>query len=77
MQLNEQTRFANIEDDIVLKLRKRYESVHPLLFLRSVEKAETVSELFDILDTIPEPPLAWSEDDRCWVTVMGSLLSNN
>jgi hypothetical protein len=77
MQLNDESKFANITDVVVLKLRKRYPSMHPLLFLRSAERAASVSELFDILETVPPMPVTWSEEKRCWVTATDLLLSNN
>jgi hypothetical protein len=49
-------------------LKQRYIHLHPVLFARSVEKAESDSELFDILETIPEYPLVWDENSRRWVT---------
>lgn len=60
---------------ILLKLRQRYGSLHPLLFSRSVEKAKTVSELFDILDTVPDLPVTWDETKRRWVSISDPLLS--
>jgi len=54
-------------NDVQKALRKRYEYVHPLLFLRSMERAKTDGELFDILYTMPdELPLVWSEEDHLW-----------
>ena len=56
-------------DKVKKSLRKRYPNIHPLIFQRSVEKAETDGELFDILETIPqEYPLIWSEEKRSWQT---------
>lgn len=76
MLLNDKNKFANITEDVVLGLRQRYENLHPLLFLRSVEKAKDVSELFDILETIPPLPVVWSADQRRWIT-MTELLTFN
>lgn len=48
-------------------LKERYSSLHPLLFQRSLEKAKTDVELFDILEGIPKGyPLVWDEDNHCW-----------
>lgn len=48
-------------------LRKRYPDLHPLIFKRSVEKAQTDGELFDILETVPdEYPIVWCEESRRW-----------
>lgn len=58
-----------IDKDVIDKLRERYSFLHPLLFQRSVERAKSPGDLFDILDTVPnEYPLIWDEDQRKWVT---------
>ena len=75
MLLNDPSKFANITDEVVLKLRQRYSALHPLLFLRSVEKAKSMSELFDILDTVPDCPVVWDEEKRRWVNATDLLLS--
>ena len=49
-------------------LRKKFNTVHPLIFHRSVEQAKTPGELFDILDTIPKRyPITWSSESKRWV----------
>ena len=59
-----------LDSNIVQKLKERYSFLHPLLFHRSVEKAKSNSELFDILDTVPqEYPLMWCEKENRWITV--------
>ena len=56
-----------IDPEIIDGLRKRYKEVHLFVFHRSVERAETVGELFDILETIPDNfPFIWNEELRCW-----------
>lgn len=63
-------KFDNIEN-----LKKRYQHIHPLIFHRSVERAETLGELFDILEEIPESmPIVWSHDRRRWVNVVSPCL---
>jgi hypothetical protein len=58
-----------IEEGVLAGLRKRYPDIHPLIFHRSVEKAKSGGELFDILETIPvNYPIIWSEEWRQWVT---------
>jgi hypothetical protein len=48
-------------------LKARYAHVHPLIFQRSVEKACTNGELFDILEGLPaEWPIIWDNDQRSW-----------
>lgn len=54
---------------VVDKMKERYPNLHPLLFQRSVEKARTLGELFDILEEVPVIlPLAWDEESRRWKT---------
>jgi hypothetical protein len=54
---------------VVEKLKERYPHLHPLLFHRSVEKAQTLGELFDILEEVPVVlPVAWDEESRRWKT---------
>jgi len=56
-----------IEQEVIEKLKKRYSSLHPLIFQRSVERAKDAGQLFDILDSIPEGfPLVWDEDVKRW-----------
>lgn len=54
----------NIPNDLALKLKERYNFLHPLVFYRSLEKAKSPSHLFDTLETIPEFPFLWV--DNCW-----------
>jgi hypothetical protein len=52
----------------IQKLKERYKHIHPLMFHRSVERAENDVELFDILDSIPQKyPIVWDESERRWV----------
>jgi hypothetical protein len=54
---------------VVEKLKERYAHLHPLLFHRSVEKARTLGELFDILEEVPVVlPVAWDAESRRWKT---------
>lgn len=56
-----------ISKDVPEKLKERYLGLHPLIFHRSVERAESVVELFDILETIPtEYPIIWDEKTKRW-----------
>ena len=56
-------------DEIQEALKQRYSNIHPLLFHRSVEKAKSNSELFDILDSIPDQfPIVWDDEIRRWVS---------
>ena len=54
-------------DKVQKSLKERYSHLHPLVFKRSLEKAKTNGELFDILESFPKDyPIIWSEDDRIW-----------
>lgn len=56
-----------LDDELSLSLKKRYSHLHPLVVLRSVERASGLSDLFDILESVPKPPFAWDEEKRRWV----------
>lgn len=67
-----------LDQQIVQKLRERYSQIPPLLFHRSVEKAKSNGDLFDILDTIPkEFPIVWDEAACRWVTTDDLLQSKD
>lgn len=54
-------------NEVQQALKKRFPHVHPLLFLRCLERAKSNGELFDFLDTMPnEFPLIWDEENRSW-----------
>ncbi len=56
-----------LDEETVDKLKDRYPQMHPLLFNRSVERARSVGELFDILESVPtEYPVVWSEEEYRW-----------
>ncbi len=58
-----------IDETTLVALRKRYPQVHPLLFQRSVERARSGGDLFDILESVPTKyPILWSDKDRRWVS---------
>lgn len=53
---------------VVSKLKEKYSNLHPLLFHRSVERAKSNGDLFDILDTCPKTyPLKWCDKESRWV----------
>jgi hypothetical protein len=55
--------------EVIEKLKNRYYYVHPLIFLRSVEHAKDVGELFDMLENLPSKyPVMWEETVGHWVT---------
>jgi hypothetical protein len=48
-------------------INKRYSHLHPLVVQRSVERASSVGELFEILEGVPKkPPFAWDDEKRAW-----------
>lgn len=56
-----------IDDDVLKSFKERYNHIHPLIFHRSVERADSLGHLFDVLETIPAKfPLIWDEEKRCW-----------
>lgn len=64
--------------DLIQKLRQRYPNLPPLLFHRSIERARSNGDLFDILDGCPAKyPITWSESDYCWVTTDDLFLKRN
>jgi hypothetical protein len=55
-------------NEIQKAMKSRYPDLHPLIFHRSLEKAKTDGELFDLLEGMPkEFPIVWDEDRRSWV----------
>lgn len=57
-----------IDPLVVDKLKAHFKNVPPLIFHRSVERAKSEGDLFDILDTIPsEYPVIWSDELRRWI----------
>jgi hypothetical protein len=66
----------SLDPIIVEKLRERYSHYHPMIFHRSVERAQTTTELFDILDSLPNVfPLVWCEKKSRWITAPDLYLS--
>ena len=66
-----------LDANIIEKLRERYPDLHPLLFYRSLERAKSNSDLFDILDTIPKKyPIVWCESTNRWIVESDLYLSD-
>lgn len=66
--LTERVKDNMLRKDVVEGLRNHF-GVHPLLFHRSLEKATSQGDLFDILDTIPKQyPLIWDDEKHQWVS---------
>lgn len=67
-----------LDDQIVRALRERYSHVHPLLVHRSIDRARSNGDLFDILDTMPDKyPIIWDEESYRWVTTDDILQSRD
>jgi hypothetical protein len=57
-----------ISAELLAKLKERYPQMHPLMFYRSIERAKTPGDAFDILETVPDKfPIIWDEEKHCWV----------
>jgi len=57
-----------IDAKILQSLKDRYPQVHPLIFLRSAERARSAGDLFDILEGFPNHyPLTWDDEKHGWV----------
>ena len=55
-------------EEVVQKLQKRYDHIHPLIFHRTVERAKTQVELFDLLEGfVNQYPLLWNNELHNWV----------
>ena len=58
-----------MDTEIVQNLVERYDRLPVLILQRSVERAVSEVELFDILDTVPSDyPLVWDNKCRRWMT---------
>jgi hypothetical protein len=67
-----------LDPEIIESLRERYNEVHPLIFQRSIDHANSEVELFDVLDGIPDGyPIAWSETEHKWVATEDVWLQKN
>ena len=54
-------------DDVQKALKERFSHLSPLIFHRSMEKAQTNGELFDFLDSVPtDYPVVWNDEERRW-----------
>lgn len=57
-----------LDESCLANFQKRYSKLHPLIFHRSVERASSLMELFEILENIPSKfPIRWDEVTRSWV----------
>ncbi len=71
----------SMDEATLANFRARYSEVHPLVFQRSLEKASSELDLFEILQTVPSrPPFSWDDSKRSWspdedVMATGSMKS--
>lgn len=56
-----------IDESALANFRAKYSGVHPLAFQRSLERAASAIELFEILESMPRPPFSWDDSKRSWV----------
>jgi hypothetical protein len=58
-------------------LRRRYSHLHPLILQRTIERAESAGEVFDILEAMPLAyPVVWDSETRRWVEPPDIWLEN-
>lgn len=58
----------HLDEASMANFRAKYPSVHPLVFQRSVERASSLMDLFEILEGVPaRPPYSWDDSKRSWV----------
>lgn len=58
-----------LDEDSIQSFKEKYNFLHPLLFHRSLEKAESSNGLFEILESIPKSyPLFWDDSKKKWVS---------
>jgi hypothetical protein len=65
-----------ISDDFIISIKKRYKDLHPLVFQRSLEKADNEVELFEILESIPKAPFIWDDSSKSWSKIPDLFLLN-
>jgi hypothetical protein len=64
------------DSDLLNGFKKRYDGIHPLIFLRSLERSKSPGDLFDILETVPNDfPIVWNEGKCRWVHVSDFMQS--
>jgi len=60
---------GSFDPKVLAKLKEKYSHLHPLLFFRSMERAKTNGDLFDILDTVASLPVVWCDRTSRWIHV--------
>ena len=57
-----------IDDEALANFRSKYAHLHPLVFQRSLERASSTLQLFEILESVPsQTPFSWDDSRRAWV----------
>lgn len=56
-----------LDSDAIESFKKRYNKLHPLVFHRSLEKADNAVELFEILESLPKHPFYWDDNKKKWI----------
>lgn len=56
-----------IDKQVIEGLKVKFAHIHPLIFHRSLERASSGGDLFDILDTMPiDYPIIWNDREHRW-----------
>ena len=62
-----------MNSEVITKIKEKFAHIHPLIVHRSVERAKSPGDLFDILDELSTNmketfmyPLIWHEEDHRW-----------
>lgn len=64
------------DPDVIDNLKDRYKHLHLLIFHRSLERAKSLGDLFDILESVPKTlPLLWCEIQSRWKSDCDLFLS--
>jgi len=57
-----------ITEKILNGFRVKYSHIHPIIIQRTVDKAKSLGEMFDILEDFPAKyPVVWSSSKRRWI----------
>lgn len=61
--------FDILDDRILNSFKDKYRDIDPLVFHRSVERAKSFSDLFEILEDVPSYPFCWDDENKKWSSV--------
>lgn len=65
-----------IDNNVFKSLQDRYFNIHPLIFHRSIEKSQSLSDLFDILESFPGLPAIWDDEHKTWKKITDICLQD-